>query len=192
MRNKLTWTILKKCSLLFSSRLFWKQSHASKVSCFFLSTFKWTLFFVYLFKLFKKFKRLEGIRWAPNANFPSSTRTWPTIRALTCRSLSRTTQATPNTAPPRPILTSNFFFASCYYKNRLNNWSTCLNRDGKWGFCLDYQQCHFPFMYENALYFDCISGAQASRMCATTASFDQDRKWKHCPSECELLWFSPS
>lgn len=60
-----------------------------------------------------------------------------------------------------------------------------LDKDGKWGYCLDYSQCYFPFTYNNIEYRDCISSELSPRMCATTSEFDSDRRWMHCPVVCK-------
>ncbi|CAF3401930.1 unnamed protein product [Rotaria sp. Silwood1] len=60
-----------------------------------------------------------------------------------------------------------------------------LDQHGLWGYCLDYDSCYFPFIYNGNTYSDCISGPQSARWCSTTANFDRNRMWTNCPVTCD-------
>ena len=55
-------------------------------------------------------------------------------------------------------------------------------------FCLDFTtggnargaRCHFPFMYRAKFYNSCMYGNATNLWCATTNSYDADKKWGYC------------
>ncbi|CAF0741616.1 unnamed protein product, partial [Didymodactylos carnosus] len=60
-----------------------------------------------------------------------------------------------------------------------------LDKDGSWGYCLDYESCYFPFIWNGQKYFDCVTGVLSARWCGTTSNFDRNRMWTNCPVTCD-------
>lgn len=66
---------------------------------------------------------------------------------------------------------------------RLFSWAVVKTRYGN----ANGASCHFPFVFEGRSYSRCITEGRTDGMpwCATTASYDADKTYGFCPSECE-------
>nr|ABO86718.1 matrix metalloproteinase-9 [Ictalurus punctatus] len=91
-------------------------------------------------------------------------------------------------------------YSTCITEGREDGLPWCATtadygKDGKYGFCPsellytfdgngDGQACVFPFVFERKTYTSCTTEGRDDgyRWCATTANFDQDKKYGFCPN----------
>lgn len=52
---------------------------------------------------------------------------------------------------------------------------------------MDYAKCHFPFLYQNNLYTDCVSSPFSPSFCSTSYNFTQTKSWVHCPGRINII-----
>ncbi|XP_077370305.1 matrix metalloproteinase-9 [Festucalex cinctus] len=90
-------------------------------------------------------------------------------------------------------------YNSCTKEGRQDQYRWCattanFDQDKKYGFCpnrdsavsggnAEGESCHFPFTFQGRQYDACTSEGRGDGKlwCATTASFDSDKKWGFCP-----------
>ncbi|CAF3805806.1 unnamed protein product [Rotaria socialis] len=90
-----------------------------------------------------------------------------------------------------PFVYQGTSFSRCIYRTVTTQTTTSfslfcsvtsnLDQHGLWGYCLDYDSCYFPFIYNGITYSDCVSGPQSARWCSTTVNFDRNKMWSNCP-----------
>ncbi|XP_053309735.1 matrix metalloproteinase-9 [Spea bombifrons] len=100
-----------------------------------------------------------------------------------------------------PFVFDGKTFNSCTKEGRSDGYRWCgttanYDTDGKYGFCPNRDTaviggnsqgdpCVFPFTFLERTYHACTSDGRNDRKlwCATTSSYDQDRKWGFCPDQ---------
>ncbi|XP_063315236.1 matrix metalloproteinase-9 [Pelobates fuscus] len=98
-----------------------------------------------------------------------------------------------------PYIFDGESYSSCTKEGRSDGYRWCgttanYDTDKKYGFCPNRDTaviggnaqgdpCFFPFSFQGKTYNSCTSDGRGDRKlwCATTSSYDQDRKWGFCP-----------
>ncbi|XP_053578028.1 matrix metalloproteinase-9 [Bombina bombina] len=100
-----------------------------------------------------------------------------------------------------PFIFDGQTYNSCTTEGRSDKYRWCsttanYDKDGKYGFCPNRDTaviggnsqgdpCVFPFTFLEKTYSACTTDGRGDRKlwCATTSSYDQDRKWGFCPDQ---------